>query len=71
MRRFSLLAAVLICLTLSAFAGKNPADFPWKVYILQQAWGSHNLRYRVAWPMAQQPRLFPASPWHPPRKARK
>lgn len=45
MRRFSLLAAVLICLSLSAIAGKNPADYPLKVHILQQAWGSHNLRY--------------------------
>jgi len=45
MKRFSLLAAVLICLSLSAFAGKNPADYPLKVHILQQAWGSHNLRY--------------------------
>ena len=45
MRRFSLLAAVLICLSLSSFAGKNPANYPLKVHILQQAWGSHNVRY--------------------------
>ena len=45
MKRFSLQAAVLICLSLSAFAGKNPADYPLKVHILQQAWGSHNVRY--------------------------
>lgn len=45
MKRFSLLAAVLVCLSLAAFAGKNPADYPLKVHILQQAWGSHNLRY--------------------------
>jgi hypothetical protein len=45
MKRFSLHSAVLICLSLSAFAGKNPADYPLKVHILQQAWGSHNVRY--------------------------
>lgn len=45
MKRFSFLAAVLIVLSLPAFAGKDPAKYPLKIHILQQAWGSHNLRY--------------------------
>jgi hypothetical protein len=30
---------------LAVFAGKDPADYPLKVHILQQNWASHNLRY--------------------------
>jgi|SRR6185437_2313086 len=41
----SLVTVVMFCAVLSLFAGKNPADYPLKVHILQQAWGSHNLRY--------------------------
>lgn len=45
MKRLSFLAAVLTVLSLPALAGKNPANYPLKVHILQQAWGSHNVRY--------------------------
>ncbi|HKT49305.1 MAG TPA: PEGA domain-containing protein [Candidatus Angelobacter sp.] len=45
MKRFSFVAAVLAVFSLGAFAGKNPANYPLKVHILQQAWGSHNVRY--------------------------
>jgi len=42
MNRSYLLATVLLCLPLFAFAGKNPSDYPLKVHILQQNWSSHN-----------------------------
>lgn len=45
MKRFSLVTVVVFSAVLSIVAGKNPADYPLKVHILQQAWGSHNLRY--------------------------
>jgi hypothetical protein len=42
MNRFCLLAIVLLCFPLFAFAGKAPSDYPLKVHILQQSWSSHN-----------------------------
>ena len=41
----SLLIAVLLSLSLTAFAAKDPSNYPLKVYIFQVAWGSHNVRY--------------------------
>jgi hypothetical protein len=43
-RAFLLLIALLI-FPLLVFAGKNPANYPLKVHILQQNWASRNLRY--------------------------
>jgi hypothetical protein len=36
---------VLLSFPLLVFAGKDPANYPLKVYIFQVAWGSHNTRY--------------------------
>ncbi len=44
MKRSSLIA-VLLSLSLTAFAAKDPSNYPLKVYIFQVAWGSHNVRY--------------------------
>jgi hypothetical protein len=43
-RAFLLLIALLI-FPLLVFAGKDPANYPLKVHILQQNWASRNLRY--------------------------
>src|SRR5260370_39845705 len=47
MKRSSLawMGFVLLLFPLVVFAGKDPADYPLKVHILQQNWASHNLRY--------------------------
>jgi hypothetical protein len=45
MRRYFVLGIVLLSLPLLVFAGKDPANYPLKVYIFQIAWGSHNVRY--------------------------
>jgi hypothetical protein len=45
MRRYFILGIVLLLLPLLVFAGKDPANYPLKVYIFQVAWGSHNVRY--------------------------
>lgn len=42
-RSLSILA--LLLLPLSAFAAKDPSNYPLKVYIFQVAWGSHIPRY--------------------------
>ena len=38
------IAFLVLCVPLLAFAGKDPADYPLKVHILQQNWASHNVR---------------------------
>lgn len=43
MKKLSLSAVILLCLSLFAFAAKDPADYPVKVHILEQNWASHNL----------------------------
>ncbi|MGC2696711.1 MAG: hypothetical protein WA738_13075 [Candidatus Angelobacter sp.] len=45
MNRFFLLLVGLLSLPVIVFAGRNLADYPLKVHILQQNWFSHNLRY--------------------------
>lgn len=44
MKRSSWLVTCLLLFPPVVFAGKDPADYPLKVYILQQNWSSHNLR---------------------------
>jgi hypothetical protein len=41
----SFLIVVLCLFSLSSFAGKDPANYPLKVHILQVAWGSHIPRF--------------------------
>lgn len=41
----SYLLAIFLCFPAFAFASKKPADYPLKVYILQQNWASHNNRH--------------------------
>ncbi|HKD82170.1 MAG TPA: PEGA domain-containing protein [Candidatus Angelobacter sp.] len=45
MKLSSLLLVGFLLLPLPSLAAKDPADYPLKVYIIQVAWGSHNLRY--------------------------
>jgi PEGA domain len=45
MKRHVLLIAASLSLPPLVFAGKNPADYPLKLHILQQNWSSHNVRY--------------------------
>lgn len=45
MKLSSLLVAGLLLLPLPSLAAKDPANYPLKVYIIQVAWGSHNLRH--------------------------
>lgn len=47
MKRSSLacLGFALLLFPLTVSAGKDSADYPLKVHILQQNWASHNLRY--------------------------
>ena len=45
MKRLFLLITCLLLFPPFVFAGKDPADYPLKVHILQQNWSSHNLRY--------------------------
>lgn len=41
----SFLIVVIFLFSLSSFAGKDPANYPLKVHILQVAWGSHIVRF--------------------------
>jgi PEGA domain len=43
--RLFYIALILLLFPLLVFAGKDPDNYPLKVHILQQSWGSHNLRY--------------------------
>lgn len=45
MKRLVLILVCALCLPISLFGGKDPADYPLKVHILQQTWSSHNVRY--------------------------
>jgi len=45
MKQSSWFAIVLLWLASSVFAGKDPANYPLKVHILQQMWASHIPRY--------------------------
>jgi hypothetical protein len=45
MKRLAFSAVIAICLPAFLFAGKDPADYPLKVHILQQSWSSHNVRF--------------------------
>jgi hypothetical protein len=45
MNRIPALILLLLAAPLLLFAGKDPANYPLKVHILQQPWASHNLRF--------------------------
>jgi hypothetical protein len=45
MNRTFILIFVLLAFPFLVFAGKDPANYPLKVHILQQNWSSRNLRY--------------------------
>jgi hypothetical protein len=51
MKRQLWLPAILFCLASSAFAGRDPADYPLRAQLLQQSWTSRDLvrgEYRAA-----------------------
>jgi hypothetical protein len=45
MKRLFASVVTLFLSPIVVLAGKDPADYPLKVHVLQQNWGSHNVRY--------------------------